>query len=75
MKLGDVQVDKLMTIDEVAVYLRCDARTVQRYMQARRIQFARMGRTVRIKQSWVDQFLDRQWDNSNQQAGNDPAYS
>ncbi len=50
--------DRLLTIDEVAALLRVEARTVQRYMDSGRIQFARLGRAVRFRQKWVDAFLD-----------------
>jgi excisionase family DNA binding protein len=66
--------EKLLTIDEVATQLRVTSRSVQTYMAERRIRFARMGRVVRFRQQWVDEFLDRSWDGPATNS-NDPSFS
>jgi excisionase family DNA binding protein len=73
---GPVLVDKLLTIDEVATRLRIHANTVSRYIKTGQLKSSRMpgGRTVRIRQSWVDEFLNRQYDQDKNKQ-HDPSFS
>ncbi|RIK82256.1 DNA-binding protein [candidate division KSB1 bacterium] len=53
--------DKLLTIEEVAEILRVSTRSVNRYIESRRLKASKIG-WWRIKQSDVDRFLE---ENSN----------
>jgi excisionase family DNA binding protein len=48
-----------MTIKEVAAYMRVDYRTVQRWIELKRLNASRIGRTVRIERSDLIRAMDR----------------
>ena len=50
--------DKLLTIKEVARYLRVSERSVNRYIEAGRLRASRIGQW-RIKQSDLNKFLKK----------------
>ena len=50
--------DKLLTIKEVAKYLRVSERSVNRYIEAGRLRASRIGQW-RIKQSDLNKFLKK----------------
>lgn len=50
--------DKLLTIKEVAKYLRVSERSVLRYIEAGRLRASRIGQW-RIKKSDLEKFLDK----------------
>jgi len=50
--------DKLLTIKEVAKYLRVSERSVNRYIESGRLRASRIGQW-RIKESDLERFLDR----------------
>jgi excisionase family DNA binding protein len=51
-------VDKLLTVDEVALLLGTTARFPRRLIAERRIRFVRMDRKVRIPESAVREYID-----------------
>lgn len=71
--MGNVP-EKLLTIEDVATRLDCTARTVQSLMANGKIKFARLGRAVRFRKTWVDDFLDGR-DMQNPATDNNPAFS
>jgi len=52
------QIDKLLTIEEVAEILRVSTRTVIRYIGSGKLKASKIG-VWRIKQSDVDVFLEK----------------
>lgn len=50
--------DKLLTIKEIAKYLRVSERSVNRYIESGRLRASRIGQW-RIKQSDLDIFLEK----------------
>ena len=50
--------DKLLTIKEVAKILRVSERSVNRYIEARKLKASKIGQW-RIRQSDIDTFLDK----------------
>jgi len=51
-------IDKLLTIREVAKFLRVSERSVNRYIESGRLRASRIGQW-RIKQSDLDKFLKK----------------
>jgi len=50
--------DKLLTIKEVAEILRVSERSVNRYIESRKLKASKIGQW-RIKQSDLDEFLEK----------------
>lgn len=51
--------DSLLTVPEVAEYLRVKPRTVYQWVWRRRIPFLKAGSTVRFRRAEIDEWLAR----------------
>jgi excisionase family DNA binding protein len=51
--------DRLLTVPEVADYLRVKPRTVYQWVWRRRIPFVKAGATVRFRRAEIDDWLAR----------------
>jgi excisionase family DNA binding protein len=55
---GDFQ--EIMTVEEVATYLRLKPQTIYKWAQEKRIPAAKLGKEWRFRKSVVDRWLDEQ---------------
>lgn len=55
---GDYQ--EIMTVEEVAAYLRLKPQTIYKWAQEKRIPAAKLGKEWRFRRSVVDRWLDEQ---------------
>lgn len=55
---GDLQ--EIMTVEEVAAYLRLKPQTIYKWAQEKRIPAAKLGKEWRFRKSVVDRWLDEQ---------------
>jgi len=55
--MGDVSEHTLLTVAEVAVYLRVAQQTVRKWLAEGSLPVIRLGRSVRIRRSDVETFL------------------
>ncbi|PYP56305.1 MAG: hypothetical protein DMD44_12800 [Gemmatimonadetes bacterium] len=51
---------EILTIEEVAAYLRLTPQTIYKWAQEKRIPAAKLGKEWRFRKSIVDQWLDEQ---------------
>jgi excisionase family DNA binding protein len=58
-KGGDVD-NEIMTVEEVAAYLRLQPQTIYKWAQEKRIPAAKLGKEWRFRKSILDQWLDQQ---------------
>ncbi len=58
-------VPDVMTIDELAIYLKFSPITLYKKVQSREIPFARLGNQLRFTKSAIDRWLARQMTNPN----------
>jgi len=54
--------DKIMTIDEVADYLRLKAQTIYTWAQEKKIPAAKLGKEWRFKKSVIDKWFNQHID-------------
>ena len=52
--------NELMTIEEIAVYLRLKPQTIYKWAQEKRIPAAKLGKEWRFRRSIIDLWLDEQ---------------
>ena len=52
--------NEILTIEEVAAYLRLTPQTIYRWAQEKRIPAAKLGKEWRFRKSIVDRWLDEQ---------------
>jgi excisionase family DNA binding protein len=52
--------NEILTIEEVAAYLRLSPQTIYRWAQEKRIPAAKLGKEWRFRRSIIDQWLDAQ---------------
>ncbi len=52
--------EKLMTVDEVAEYLRLNSQTVSRMAQKGELPAAKVGREWRFRKNYLDAMLDEE---------------
>ena len=57
---GAGRAEEIMTIDEVAAYLRLKPQTIYRWAQDKRIPAAKIGKEWRFRRSLIDLWLDEQ---------------
>lgn len=48
-----------LTLEEVADFLGVDAKTVRREMVKGELRFTRVGKLIRFKRAWVNDYLER----------------
>jgi len=66
----------ILTIDETAEQLGCCRKTVEDEIKRKRLKFARVGRLIRIRQEWIDDYLEGRWnDEDNMKKSHDPSFS
>jgi excisionase family DNA binding protein len=68
--------DEIMTLEEVAAYLKVKPQTIYTWAQEKKIPAAKLGKEWRFKKSiidaWFDQHFDEKFDNIvNKSAGSD----
>ena len=51
--------EQLLTIEQAAEYLNVSATTMRRIVDNRQIRHTRAGSGVRIRQQWIDEYIDR----------------
>ena len=56
---GDLE-NEILTIEEVAAYLRLKPQTIYKWAQERRIPAAKLGKEWRFRKSVIDRWLDDQ---------------
>jgi excisionase family DNA binding protein len=54
--------DKIMTLEEVAEYLRVKPQTIYTWAQEKRIPAAKLGKEWRFKKSMIDKWFNEQMD-------------
>jgi len=52
--------NEILTIEEVAAYLRLTPQTIYKWAQEKRIPAAKLGKEWRFRKSIIDQWLDEQ---------------
>jgi len=52
--------NEIMTVEEVAVYLRLQPQTIYKWAQEKRIPAAKLGKEWRFRRSILDRWLDQQ---------------
>ena len=52
--------NEIMTVEEVAAYLRMQPQTIYKWAQEKRIPAAKLGREWRFRKSILDRWLDQQ---------------
>ena len=52
--------NEIMTVEEVAAYLRLQPQTIYKWAQEKRIPAAKLGKEWRFRRSILDQWLDQQ---------------
>ena len=52
--------NEILTIEEVARYLRLTPQTIYKWAQERRIPAAKLGKEWRFRKSFIDRWLDEQ---------------
>jgi len=57
---GHTLKNEILTIEEVASYLRLTPQTIYRWAQEKRIPAAKLGKEWRFRRSIIDQWLDAQ---------------
>ena len=57
---GDDMNSEIMTIEEVAAFLRLKPQTIYRWAQEKRIPAAKLGKEWRFRRSVIDRWLDEQ---------------
>jgi excisionase family DNA binding protein len=50
--------DPLLTVKEVAQFLRCSTRTVQRLIDTRELEAVRIGRSVRVRPEALKKLIE-----------------
>jgi len=68
-KEGPEMTDEVMTIPEVAEYLKVTRQTVHRLMKDGKIKAFKIGRSTRIMRSEIERFIQGQIRESNGQLG------
>jgi excisionase family DNA binding protein len=58
MSETEIPVDRLLTVDEVAIRMNVKPRFVRRLIQERRIDVRHLGKHVRIRESAVEAFIE-----------------
>jgi excisionase family DNA binding protein len=56
----DLPGNEIMTIEEVATYLRLKPQTIYKWAQERRLPAAKLGKEWRFRRSLIDLWLDEQ---------------
>jgi excisionase family DNA binding protein len=56
---------EIMTVEEVAAYLRLKPQTIYKWAQEKRIPAAKLGKEWRFRRSVVDRWLDEQMTGEN----------
>jgi len=54
--------DKIMTLEEVAEYLRLKPQTIYTWAQEKKIPAAKLGKEWRFKKSVIDKWFDNHFD-------------
>jgi excisionase family DNA binding protein len=54
--------DKIMTLEEVAEYLRVKPQTIYTWAQEKKIPAAKLGKEWRFKKSMIDRWFNEQMD-------------
>ncbi len=57
---GPSRDNEILTIEEVAAYLRLTPQTIYKWAQEKRIPAAKLGKEWRFRKSIVDRWLDQQ---------------
>jgi excisionase family DNA binding protein len=57
---GRVPVNDILTLEEVAAYLRLTPQTIYKWAQEKRIPGAKLGKEWRFRKSIIDRWLDDQ---------------
>jgi excisionase family DNA binding protein len=57
---GPILDNEILTIEEVAAYLRLTPQTIYKWAQEKRIPAAKLGKEWRFRRSIIDQWLDEQ---------------
>ena len=57
---GGTSENEILTIEEVATYLRLTPQTIYKWAQEKRIPAAKLGKEWRFRKSIVDRWLDEQ---------------
>lgn len=57
---GPLVENEILTIEEVAAYLRLTPQTIYKWAQEKRIPAAKLGKEWRFRKSIIDQWLDEQ---------------
>jgi excisionase family DNA binding protein len=57
---GATPENEILTIDEVAEYLRLTPQTIYKWAQERRIPATKLGKEWRFRKSLIDRWLDEQ---------------
>ena len=57
---GPVLENEILTIEEVAAYLRLTPQTIYKWAQEKRIPAAKLGKEWRFRKSIIDHWLDEQ---------------
>jgi len=58
MSETEIPVDRLLTVDEVAIRMNVNPRFVRRLIHERRIDVRHLGKYVRIRESAVEAFIE-----------------
>jgi excisionase family DNA binding protein len=58
MSETQITVDRLLTVEEAAIRMNVGPRFIRRLIHERRIDFRRVGRFVRIRESAVEAFIE-----------------
>lgn len=57
---GGAPANEILTIEEVATYLRLTPQTIYKWAQEKRIPAAKLGKEWRFRKRIIDQWLDEQ---------------
>ena len=57
---GPPEGNEILTLEEVAAYLRLTPQTIYKWAQERRIPAAKLGKEWRFRKSIIDRWLDEQ---------------
>ena len=60
MSMGNSPSHDILTLEEVATYLRLKPQTIYRWAQERRIPAVKLGKEWRFRKSILDRWLDEQ---------------
>jgi excisionase family DNA binding protein len=61
MSPGRIPENEILTLEEVAEYLRLKPQTIYKWAQEKRIPAAKLGKEWRFRKSLIDRWLDEQF--------------